>query len=118
MRYQDRFSSVEDVTCADAVRFLIAETQELVNQFRDAIERFPRANSIYRPFHPSYRPDIGAKSTRSQKAAIRWRQRLTSRNSVLSDYYDLLDRGNELNRYPLAGFGPVPNFGYRLTADD
>lgn len=41
-----------------------------------------------------------------------------SRNSVLRDHYDLLDRGNELDRYPFAGFGSVPNFGYRLAADD
>ncbi len=112
------FKSVQEITSVQALDFLLQETTSLLEQLRGAVQTYPRAGSVHHPFHPSYRPEPEQKPTKSQQLAIKWRDRLEARNAVLRDYFVLRDRGDVLQRYPLAGCGSAPNFGCSLTAQD
>jgi excisionase family DNA binding protein len=101
-----------------ALEDLLEKTRELRQALRDAIQSLPRAGSIQQPFHPLHRPASGDTPTKSQRIAMRWRDRLQSRNAALRDYFLFSGGERKLRLFPLAGYGELPNFGYGLTAED
>lgn len=107
-----------ELTSKRALELLIERTQELAEQLRRAMREYPRAEAVRHPFHSAFRPKPGERPKRSQWLLMKWRNQLEARNNVLRDHFILQDRANVLNRYPLAGYGSLPNFGYGLTAAD
>jgi excisionase family DNA binding protein len=105
-------TSIEELTS------LLRATEELVQRLRMALQSFPKADSVHRPFHSSFRAEPGEKLKRSQRLAVSWRDGLQTRNTALRDYFVLQNRQQALELFPLSSYGATPNFGYSLTASD
>jgi hypothetical protein len=108
--------TTQEIASTD-IQSLIDDHQSLIKEYEAAFEKFPGSLSLTMPFHTVYRPVGYDVPTYPQQLAIDWRSQLGIVMERLRDFYGSQHEEKELERYALAGYDRVPNFGHGYASD-